>query len=38
MVYGNQFYSMKQNEVWTLETVNFRRDIDGRGFLTFDEI
>ena len=24
---------MKQNEVSTLETVNFRRDIDGRGFL-----
>ena len=29
---------MKQNEVRTLETVNFRRDIDGRGFLAFDEI
>ena len=29
---------MKQNEVWTLETVNFRRDIDGRRFLAFDEI
>ena len=29
---------MKQNEVWTLETVNFRRYINGRGFLAFDEI
>ena len=35
MLYGNQFYSMKQNEVWTLETVDFRRDIDGRGFRAF---
>lgn len=37
MVYGNQFYSMKQNEIWTLETVNFRRDIYGRGFRAFDD-